>query len=77
MHITLIGCNVIDNIMGLLYNLQGYNITYSLWISLWDQMDVTNNWIYHNYAKLFYKPNFEMYFISCILFKWNKWAFIL
>lgn len=63
--------------MGLLYNLQGDNITYFLWISLWDQVDVTNNWIYHKYANFFYKPNFEMYFISCTLFKWNKWEVIL
>ncbi len=33
-------------------------------------------WIYLNCTRLFYKSNFN-HFFPCMLFKWNKWKFIL
>jgi hypothetical protein len=34
-------------------------------------------WIYNNYTNFFYKSNLNIYSFSHVLFKWNKWKFIL
>lgn len=60
-----------------LWCLKRVSIFFAIQLSLYFVIKGVRIWINHNYTRLFYKWNFNIFLFSHILFKWKKWKFIL